>query len=101
MCHHIVVPPWVSGVGTASAFFAPSGVSVNAAGDTAVIADYSNNVLRLVAHSAVTTLAGGGCRGCMSSGSANGIGTAARFYYPYGVAMDPAATFALVVGLGV
>lgn len=41
---------------------------------------------------AVVTLAGGS-----SSGRSNGLGTAATFYNPYGITMDAAGNFSLVV----
>ena len=43
----------------------------------------------------VTTLAGG--NGSTAIGSTNGVGTAATFYYPDGVALSANGSFALVV----
>lgn len=56
--------------------------------------DFANDIVRriVVSSGAVTTLAGG-----PTSGSADGIGAAASFFYPGGAAMDAAATIALVV----
>ena len=58
-------------------------------------ADYSNSLIRRLALSSgvVSTLAGQ----AGSSGTTNGIGTNARFSSPYGIALDAAATFAVVV----
>jgi len=49
------------------------------------VADYGNHLIRkiVISTGAVTTLAGTG-----SSGSANGTGTSASFYQPYGVTTD-------------
>ena len=54
---------------------------------------YNNLIRRIVLSSAlVSTLAGSG-----ATGSVNGLGTTASFYYPAGVAMDANVTYALVV----
>ena len=45
----------------------------------------------------VTTLAGG--NGGTESGSANGVGTAATFYIPHGIAPSADGSFALVVSV--
>ena len=57
--------------------------------------DYGNHLIRLLVLSSgvVSTLAGQ----AGSIGSTNGIGTTARFNYPYGIALDAAGTFAVVV----
>jgi len=49
------------------------------------VADYFNNLIRqiVISTGAVTTVAGTG-----SSGSANGTGTSASFYYPMGITTD-------------
>ena len=76
-----VVSTWV---GTAALLFSPSGVAVDDATNV-YVADYGNNIIRKVTPSGtVTTLAGW----AGSSGSTDGIGTAARFYYPASVAVD-------------
>ena len=55
--------------------------------------EYDNNRIRRVdiATGATTTLAGSG-----STGFLNGAGANAQFRSPYGVAIDPTGTFALV-----
>ena len=55
--------------------------------------DYSNHRIRRIdiATGSTTTLAG-----TSSSGSTNGAGASSQFNYPYGVAIDPSGSFALV-----
>jgi hypothetical protein len=65
-------------------FHFPSGITVDTAGNI-YVADTDNQTLREIASSgSVSTLAG--LAG--SSGSADGVGTAARFAFPTGVALD-------------
>src|ERR1700744_794747 len=72
-------------VGTKALFNGPAGVAVDAAGNV-YVADFTNNLIRKIdAASNVTTLAGSG-----KAGSANGVGTAASFSGPRGVAVDAA-----------
>ena len=72
-----------NGIGTAASFINPHGVAVDASGNVYVV-DFGNHLIRKITSAGVvTTLAGSGM-----SGSANGTGTAASFYYPYGVAVD-------------
>jgi hypothetical protein len=64
----------------------PYGVAVDRTGNV-YVADYDNHTIRkLTPSGVVTTLAG--LAG--SSGSADGTGSAARFYDPFGVAVDSA-----------
>ena len=55
--------------------------------------DTSNQRIRRVdiATGATTTLAGSGTGGYL-----NGAGGSARFYYPYGIAIEPSGGYALV-----
>src|SRR5882724_4796927 len=72
------------GTGAAAHFNNPSGVAVDSSGNI-YVADQSNHTIRKVtAGGVVTTLAG--TAGMF--GSADGTGAAARFYYPFGVAVD-------------
>ena len=74
------------GAGSAARFRQPCDVAVDAAG-IVYVADSGNNTIRMVnAVGLVSTLAGqaGG------SGGADGVGSAARFFFPQGVAADAA-----------
>jgi sugar lactone lactonase YvrE len=74
----------VDGTGSTARFYYPSGVAVDGTGNV-YVADGNNSTIRKVTPAGVvTTLAG--LAGW--SGSADGMGSAARFYYPYGVAVD-------------
>ncbi|MEI6714269.1 MAG: HYR domain-containing protein [Verrucomicrobiota bacterium] len=71
------------GTGTAASFDSPQGVCVDGSGNV-YVADSSNHKIRkITSDGVVSTLAGSG-----SSGSADGIGVAASFKYPYGVCVD-------------
>ena len=71
------------GTGTAASFNSPKGVAVDASGNV-YVADYVNNMIRKITPAGVvSTLAGS-----TKSGSSDGVGTAASFYYPAGVAVD-------------
>ncbi len=74
------------GSGTAARFNAPEGVAVDSAGNV-YVADSSNHTVRKIsAGGAVSTLAGA----AGSFGSTDGTGTAARFRFPTGIAVDSA-----------
>ncbi|MFA5909592.1 MAG: NHL repeat-containing protein [Vicinamibacterales bacterium] len=73
------------GTGAASRFRYPSGVAVDREGNV-FVADTDNHLIRQVTPSGeVTTVGGSG-----SPGSTDGVGTAARFFNPKGVAADAA-----------
>ena len=78
------------GTGSAARFNAPGDVTVDSGGNL-YVAEYGNGTIRKVtpvgANWVVTTLAG---RATGSVGSADGTGSAARFDYPAGVAVDSA-----------
>jgi hypothetical protein len=76
------------GTGAAARFHNPFGVAVDSAGNL-YVADTDNHIIRKVtAAGVVTTLAG--TAGVF--GNTDGIGTAARFHNPSGVAVDSAGT---------
>jgi sugar lactone lactonase YvrE len=73
------------GTGTAATFNFPASVAVNAAG-TVYVADRLNNEIRQITPAGVvSTLAGS-----TQHGSADGTGAAASFWYPLGIAVNPA-----------
>jgi secreted PhoX family phosphatase len=76
-----------SGVGTAALFSNPYGVAVDTSGNV-IVADWNNHKIRLIyPNRTVITLAGGSTSG-NTTGSTNGVGTAALFANPNGVAVD-------------
>jgi sugar lactone lactonase YvrE len=76
------VEGYVDGIAAAARFTQPSGVATDTAGNV-YVADQGNSVIRKITPAGVvTTLAGG------VPGTADGIGAAAQFAYPLGVATD-------------
>ena len=74
-----------NGTGTAASFYEPFDVAVDPKSGLVYVADGGNNLIRKITSTGVvTTLAGQ----VVSSGSANGTGSAARFNYPSGAAVD-------------
>jgi hypothetical protein len=74
------------GMGSAARFFLPYGVAMDSAGNVFVVDQYNHTIRKVTSTGVVTTLAGS----AGNSGSADGTGIAARFYYPSGVAVDSA-----------
>ncbi len=85
------------GVGSAARFLSPTGVSISADGSRALVTDSGNHLLRQInlATAAVTTLAGEP----EMFGYFDGVGSAARFAYPFGVALSSDGDWALVLDL--
>jgi sugar lactone lactonase YvrE len=71
------------GADASATFNFPDGVAVDGSG-TVYIADGNNNKIRKISNGFVSTLAGGG-----AIGAVNGIGTAAGFNDPSGIALNP------------
>jgi sugar lactone lactonase YvrE len=75
------------GQGTAASFNNPAGIAVDVAGNI-YVSDYGGERIRLINQNfSVSTLAGNG-----SVGSANGVGAAATFNKPAGIAVDAHGT---------
>ena len=76
---------YADGAGSAARFNHPAGVTVDSA-DNVVVTDANNNTIRIVTVAGmVTTLAGSATN---NFGSADGVGNAARFNRPAGLAVD-------------
>ena len=74
---------FADGIGTAASFSSPCGVAVDGDGNV-LVADYGNHRIRKISpNGVVTTLAGSG-----EGDFADGIGAAASFSSPFGVAVD-------------
>jgi hypothetical protein len=85
-------PAFTDGTGTLASFNTPAGVAILSNGNI-VVADRSNNSIRLVTPAGgVTTLAG---RGSLYPGNADGQGSLATFRNPSGVAVLPNGNIAV------
>jgi hypothetical protein len=72
------------GTGSAARFNHPSGVAVDSTGNVFVADTWNDTIRKVTPAGVVTTLAGR----AGAWGTADGTGSAARFYYPYGVTVD-------------
>lgn len=72
------------GAGSAAQFAYPDGIALDPAGNIYVADTVNNTIRRIMQNEYVTTLAGS----VASSGNADGLGNAARFARPFGVAVD-------------
>jgi len=82
------------GTGATARFFSPCGITTD--GTNIYVADTANHTIRkiVIARGLVTTLAGT----AGTYGSTDGTGTAARFYYPYGITTDGTNLFVTNAG---
>ena len=72
------------GSGVNARFYNPGGVALDGSGNVYVADSYNHTIRKITSGGLVTTFAGT----AGSPGSADGTGSAARFYYPFGVAVD-------------
>jgi len=79
---------YADGTGSTARFASPSGAVVDSSGNIYVADTYNHTIRKITPGGVVTTLAG--LPGV--SGSADGTGSAARFYLPSGVAVDSSGT---------
>ena len=73
-----------NGTGSAARFNFPYGVTVDGSGNVYVADSFNYTIRKITSAGVVTTLAGT----AGTSGSANGMGSTARFNFPYGVTVD-------------
>ena len=73
-----------NGAGTSASFYFPNSLAVDASGNVYVTDDINNLIRQITPDGTVSTLAGSGM-----PGSQNGVGTAATFNDPAGIAVDP------------
>src|SRR5438105_571659 len=80
------------GTGTAARFHAPYGVALDPAGNL-YVADHDNHTIRKISPAGVVTTPAGSAG---QPGSTDATANAARFFYPFGVAVDSATNLYVV-----
>lgn len=73
----------INGSGTGASFNSPKGIAIDLSGNVYVADTGNHKIRKITASGVVTTLAGSGVQGSM-----DGIGAAASFNEPWGVAVD-------------
>ncbi len=82
---------FVNGTGTAASFNHPWGIAIDGSNNLYVGDEYNNMIRKITSGGIVTTLAGTGVQGI-----ANGLGSAATFNAPLGVAVDASGSHVYV-----
>jgi DNA-binding beta-propeller fold protein YncE len=84
----------LAGVGTNARFYRPMGVAISPDGTFALVSNAGGHVINkiILTTAEISILAGA----AGSSGSANGFGTNAKFFTPYGLAISPGGDFFVV-----
>ena len=87
----------VDGAGADARFTSPTGIAVNETGTTLYVTDSGNHRIRAIdiATKTVRTIAGDG-----TSGTKNGLGTAARFQIPTGIAVSAGTLYVSTLNPG-
>ena len=75
------------GTGTTATFTSPEAITMDASGNFYVTDCFYGLIRKITSGGVVTTIAGGGSTGT-NRGYANGVGSAALFYNPFGIARD-------------
>ena len=90
-------PDHADGAGADARFSSPTGIAVNETGTTLYVADSGNHRIRAIdiATKTVRTIAGDG-----TSGTKNGLGTAARFQRPTGIAVSADTLYVTTINAG-
>lgn len=92
-------PTYLNGIGTEARFELPSDLAVDSTGTVYVADTYNCAIRKITPEGIVTTFAGPGPSGAVqcqnvlfgsTAGFVDGVGTAARFRFPVGVAVDNA-----------
>jgi len=79
---------FADGEASTARFHSPSGIAIDTAGNLYVADSGNDRIRKITPNGEVSTLAGGGKY--QQKSFADGEGSTARFYYPYGIAIDAA-----------